>query len=143
MELHPGYFKAEQIVALTADQSKVRWERVDHCYAQDNRCFDTACTIVREAVDCGDLALPPGIGIETVVFGLWSITFGAHFIGSAMSKWPELGIKGTVYEGLTFNIQAMLDGLGWKPLAADFDYRAFAQSERERILADRLATRDH
>ncbi len=139
MELHPGYFKAEQIVALTADQSKVRWERVDHCYAQDNRCFDVACGIVREAIERGDLVLPEDVALETVVFGLWSINFGAHFIGSAMSKWPELGIQGTIYDGLSFNILAMLDGLGWRPLSTEFDYRAFAKEERERILADRLA----
>jgi AcrR family transcriptional regulator len=58
----------------------------------------TVMAAVREGVAAGDVRLTAGTTVEEIVYGLWALHYGQRTFHRA------------------------LDGVGWRPLAADHDY---------------------
>ena len=87
--------------------------------------------LVRDAVAQGDLVLPEGQTAESVVFGLWTMTYGG--LSVTFGK-PELShvLQGDPFEALRHNQHVLMDGYGWQPLSTEWDYGA----TRERVLAE-------
>ncbi len=77
--------------------------------------------MARDAVANGDLDLSLGITVEEVVFGLNAFSQGIfERIGSP----PPLVGVGDPRVVLRRMGGRLLDGLGWRPLSSEWDYRA-------------------
>jgi len=139
VRLYPSHFRAEQIIELTGHGEKVSSERVERIETQEHRCFGICCGIVEEAVARGDLGLPDGVTPELVSFNLWSLSFGAHFLGDTLGRFEYTRFHGTVFEGVVIAVGAMMDGMGWKPLGKDHDWRETARTVRETVFAEEFA----
>jgi hypothetical protein len=87
--------------------------------------------IVHDAVAADELRLPLDVSPEELVFGLWSMTFGAYSMLATNPNLPNLGIvRG--YEAVRAHLRHMLDGYQWRPLTDQHDYDAVV----DRILHD-------
>lgn len=141
LRLFPAHFKAEQIILLTGDPDQLEGERLRQCYQHENRCFEIVTGIVRDGVASGDLLLPEHMTIDTFTFGLWSISFGAHYIGRTLGRFKDLHFEHGVYRALVAAVRVYLDGANFKPFTKEWDYEATEERVRQEIFAeeDRLA----
>lgn len=122
-ETAPHFFVVEQIVRASSIWEKTSPERreiMQHC---ERNCMAIVGGIVHDAVECGELVLDTQTKPEDVVFGLWSINWGAQTIASSSDALDKLGIR-SVVGALRECQNRMLDGFDWHPLATEFDYSA-------------------
>jgi len=129
VRLYPTHWQAEQIVRAASIQSKATRERLMALESTEMLCFTAVTGVIRDAIAAGDLEVTEPTMTEDLAFGLWSMSFGAHFISASN---PNLGAKGMgdTDRALRRNYNALLDGYGWQPLSTEIDYT----ETRERIL---------
>lgn len=140
VEHFPFHFEVEQIVRANSIWEKTSPERRALMESCERNCMATVVQIVRQAVAEGDLKLPEGICPEEIVFGMWSIYFGAQIITHSSSALAEIGLADPA-SSLRTNQNMMLDGYGWQPLSADFDFPAHMdQVKRDRFRHEQFAS---
>ena len=106
----------------------------------EGRCVGIVGGIVRDALSQGDLELPPEVTPEDLVFGLWSMSFGAFTIIATSDSLTNLGIKDPP-AAVRLNIAMILDGYGWRPLSSDHDYNATRQRIAHEVFSHELQQR--
>ena len=120
--LHPHYFRSELIIHMADLESRASSGRREAMTRQDQCVAAWLREIVQEAVEVGDL---PGASISTagdVAFSLFSMAVGTHL---CVVNFPHVVEQlGVVSPPSTMidNAQALLDGLGWRPLRSEWDY---------------------
>ena len=96
--------------------------RQKELFKNGNRELEIHVGVVREAIEKGDLILPKGTDEYQIIFTLMSTTFGGYVMRESdspvMKKWFD---RIRFREGVFGEI--VLDGLGWKPLSTEWDYR--------------------
>lgn len=135
LEQFPHFFIVEQIVRASSIWEKTsadRRELMQHC---ERTCMAIISGIVRDAVESGDLRLAEGVAPEDIVFGLWSINWGAQTIMRSSDSLQEIGIPNPL-AALRRNQNAMLDGHGWRPLSAEYDYNDHMDRVKQELFCD-------
>ncbi|TWU03000.1 TetR/AcrR family transcriptional regulator [Stieleria varia] len=99
-------------VAVWEKASDQRKQMMATC---EQRCMAMVSQVGREALESGDLVLPRERGIEDVVFGLWSLTYGGMIIDATSPGLDQIGIRDT-YAAIRRNCHALMDGYQWQPL---------------------------
>ena len=84
--------------------------------------MDVLMGVVEDAVRDGDLTLPDGQPPCTVLNGLWTMSIGHHQLSSQMPLPPFDAVD--LHQVHWSNYNTFLDGSGWTPLSADWDYGA-------------------
>ncbi len=135
LRLYPHYFHLEQVVRLPSVWEKTSENRRTFMRVSEAQCKGIAGGVVRDAVACGDLTLSAGVTPEIVVFGLWSLTFGANVIILSGSPLEELGVADPL-EALRTSQMMLLDGFGWRPFTADYPYDEADERLRTDVFAD-------
>lgn len=120
---YPSYLRTEQILHASSMREKCALDRTESVEGGENRCGSIIMGIVRDAVSQVDLRLPADSQPGELMLGLWSLSFGSHFLASSGHPQRQLGI--TDLRGvLRRNCHALMDGWGWKPLSSEWDYDA-------------------
>jgi AcrR family transcriptional regulator len=122
VRIHPHHFHSERIIKMASLKERVSDERLNDLKSEQNQCFGKVRAIVQSAIDCGDLSLPPKLSPSDIVMALWSLSMGGY---SLMHTERELLIENGVtapFNGVRVHCHALLDGYGWKPLTAGWDY---------------------
>ena len=132
VRLYPHHFAVEQLVRSGSIWEKTTPNRRSfllHCEAS---CMRVLGGVVRDAVTAGDLNLRAGITPVDVVFGLWSMNFGAYII---ITSTDTLGFQGIPdpERTLWLNLSTLLDGYQWRALSTDVDYEAIAQEIAQQL----------
>lgn len=135
VQLHPHHFQVEQVVRLSSVWEKTSPERRQTLRACDAACMGVVGGIVRDAVAAGDLQLAEGSAPEHVVFGLWSMAFGAFTMLASGAPLHELGIAEPI-AALQQNYDALLDGYKWRPLSAELDQQAILARIQQEVLRE-------
>jgi len=131
VRLFPDHFAVEQVINSRSVWEKTSENRRQLMLAAETKCMHIVSGVVRDAIAHGDLQLPPETTPEELVFGLWSLTFGAHSILSTGESLADLGVK-QPFSAIRMNINHMLDGYGWRPMFAELDHDALMKRiERE------------
>jgi AcrR family transcriptional regulator len=136
--LHPEHFVVEQLVRIPSIWEKTSARRQQLLYRAETGCLTLVSGIVHEGVGAGDLVLPEGLNAEELVFGLWSMTFGAYSMLATNSNLPALGVVNG-YDAVRSHLRHMLDGYHWRPLDAELDYDLVAHRVLELHFADEMA----
>lgn len=123
VRLYPEHFQIEQIVFVASIWEKTSEKRRFQMRSGQQGCMGIVAGIVRDAVASRDLVLPPEMTPEDLVFGIWSMSFGAHSIIAQSGSLTELGIE-EPFLSIRHSINHALDGFGWKPLSTAYDYLA-------------------
>ena len=124
--LFPEHLRLEQIIRVDSITRKASAERQQRLRELSARCMGLLNGIVEEAVARGDIVRVGVVSPAELVFGLWSITTGAQVI---VGTGVDLDQKGVANPQLAIRsvMGLLLDGLGWRPLSVDYDYREAAQ----------------
>jgi len=131
VERYPQHFSVEQIVRSASIWEKTSEERRQIMQSCERRCISIVGAIVHDGLARGDLELPAGRSPEDLVFGLWSLNFGAYTIITSSESLGESGIADPI-AALRQNQNLMLDGYHWRPLSSEQDFNeTFDQVKRE------------
>lgn len=135
VERFPHHFAVEQIVRASSIWEKTSEERQKMMQSCESRCMQIISGIVRDGLAHGDLAMPEGRTPEDLVFGLWSLNFGAYTIMATSDSLGDNGIANPV-AALRDNQSFMLDGYGWRPFSHEVDYQALMDRVRAEVFSD-------
>jgi AcrR family transcriptional regulator len=133
--LHADRFRVEQIVRSASIWEKTSEKRRVTMQSCEARCMGILAGIVRDAIAQGDLTLPDNSHPEDLVFGLWSITYGAYSIITDNQSLLNLGIADP-FASVQANQISLIDGYHWRPLSTEHDYQAVYQRITEELFAD-------
>lgn len=129
----PRYTRGEMLIYLDAVREKVRAEFCETMFAHEGALFTKVTGIVRDAIDAGDLALPPGLGIQDFTYVHWANIYGAMCISNSGAPLQALGV-GDVSRAMKAFGRTYLDALGWRPLSTEFDYRVTMREVYEQVI---------
>ncbi len=135
VEQYPHHFAVEQIVRSASIWEKTSEERRQFMQVCEGRCMQIVGGIARDGLAHGDLELPEERSAEDVVFGLWSLNFGAYTIVTSSESLEENGIRDPI-AALRHNQNLMLDGYNWRPLYSDRDYDAVMDRVKREVFGN-------
>ena len=144
--LHPVRFLLVVSAKTPAVMEKTSERRLEQLRALDESIFGKVLTVVEQAIREGDLILPDHLDPRQVTFANWASSFGT--ISLLHGHYGDTTCRdGLQLERELFNnINIVLDGLNWRPLSSDSNYRqTIARIEKE-LFAEELqsvATLNH
>ena len=119
-QLHPMDTQNIQTVKNNAVREKVSEDKLSEMESLEQKITHITRSIVQEAIDCGDLAKEHQDNINTIVFGCWSMHYGALILDQSDIPLHELGFN-PVVNMLWKNANIYLDGYQWLPLSTTTD----------------------
>lgn len=131
--LHPKYFQLDLMLHSQSFWMEASPERRMAHGRMGERCFRVMDAIVQAAREAGDL--PPEPDTDAVKFSLIAVTMGSH----AMALEPEIQRLCRLRDPLEAtrrNQDLVCDGLGWRPLLADWDYTATDRRIRAEVFPE-------
>ncbi len=121
---HPQHMKLKHYVLTEAVWEQTSEARRNEALACSGPMSEIVNRIVRDAVNCGDLQAH-GLSATAVSLGPWSLCEGLTALGQVKGLLESLEIADI--ERLLFrHMQALLNGMVWKPLADPADEAASA-----------------
>lgn len=122
-QLHPLDAQNLQIIKINAVREKVSETKLKEMEALERNITQIAMSVVQQAIDCGDLPADVASFADSIVFGCWSMHYGALLLDQSDIPLSDLGFS-PVVQLLWLNTQKFLDGYGWRPLSNTTDSEA-------------------
>jgi len=119
-QLHPMDKHNIQTVKNNAVREKVSEYKLVEMETLEHKITKIAHNIVQQAIDCGDLDKKHRDHINTIVFGCWSMHYGALLLDQSDIPLQDLGFS-PVVKMLWDNTNIYLDGYQWQPLSSTTD----------------------
>ena len=135
VRIYPSHFHVEQLIRSYSIWEKTSEKRRQTMRSCEMRCMGIVSGVIRDGVAQGDLELPDSTCPENVVFGLWSLTYGAHSIIATSGSLNDLGIDDPFF-AVHHAINMCLDGYRWQPLSDDYDYDGLFEQLKTEVFAD-------
>lgn len=119
-QLHPMDRHNIQTVKINAVREKISEDKLAEMEALEHRIKKITRSIVEDAIDRGDLDKKHQDVIDAIVFGSWSMHYGALLLDQSDIPLHELGFN-PVVNMLWKNSNIYLDGYQWQPLSTTID----------------------
>jgi AcrR family transcriptional regulator len=119
-QLHPMDTQNIQTVKNNAVREKISEFKLAEMELLEEKITNIARSIVQQAIDCGDLDNRHQDNINTIVFGCWSMHYGALMLDHSDIPLHELGFS-PVVTMLWESANIYLDGYQWQPLSTEID----------------------
>jgi len=119
-QIHPMDVQNIQTVKNNAVREKVSDYKLSEMESLEHKITKIARSIVQEAIDCGDLSKAHQKNVNTIVFGCWSMHYGALMLDQSDIPLQDLGFS-PVVNMLWHNSNIYLDGYNWQPLSTTYD----------------------
>jgi AcrR family transcriptional regulator len=109
-----------QILTSNAVRERVSNTKLAEIGALEHQVIKITADVVQQAIDCGDLADKYQSQISSIVFGCWSMHYGAIMLSQSDIPLSDLGFKSAI-DLLWQNVNTYLDGYEWTPLSREID----------------------
>lgn len=119
-QLNPMDSQNIQTVKNNAVREKVSKEKLAEMESLEQKITKIAQSIVQDAIDCGDLNNKHQNHVSSIVFGCWSMHYGALLLDQSDIPLHEMGFS-PVVKMLWHNSNIYLDGYDWQPLSTTTD----------------------
>lgn len=119
-QLNPMAAQNIQIIKINAVRDKISQEKLLEMESLEKRITQIAISIVLDAIECGDLPKEVAQIADSIVFGCWSMHYGALLLDQSDIPLEDLGFS-PVVQLLWLNTQKFLDGYSWQPLSSETD----------------------
>jgi AcrR family transcriptional regulator len=135
--LYPRHVIPQALGQATWERPKRRNRRVDRLQVLQTEDEQLIAKVARDAVEAGDLVLGSGMTLEETLFALHALTQGIFARFGSLP--PPEGVADP--RGVLRRAGGrLLDGLGWRPLSHEWDYReTISRVYREVFTAGLLA----
>ncbi len=128
---HPDYFHVELMLKSASFWDRASEERKHLHSLQASRTFLAVNNLVQEAFRVGDIS-KIRTRPEEVTFGLIAVSMGSHIAAASREIAVACALADPFAVALK-NADIFCDGIGWKPLFADWDYVATDQRIRKEL----------
>jgi AcrR family transcriptional regulator len=125
--LHPYHYHSELIIKMANLEERASTERRESLNKVQCQCVGYLLEIVEDAIEQGDLVLPPTFRPGDMVFSVLTFVLGAQTV---VLNFPDLLSELGVVEPRLVSrqsIHALLDGFQWRPLSTEWDYQSTFQ----------------
>lgn len=119
-QLHPLDSQNIQTVKNNAIREKVSNEKLIEMESLERKITTIAQSIVQQAIDSGDLDKKYQQHVSNIVFGFWSMHYGALLLDQSGIPLDQLGFN-SVVQMLWTNTNIFLDGYQWQPVSDTTD----------------------
>ncbi len=136
-QLNPMDSQNIQTVKNNAVREKVSKEKLTEMESLEQKITKIAQSIVQEAIDCGDLDKKLQDQVSTIVFGCWSMHYGALLLDQSDIPLHELGFS-PVVKMLWDNANIYLDGYQWQPLSTSTDSKKLFEKISSALFDDKI-----
>lgn len=134
--LHPQYFRSELVIKMANLEERASGERRATLRQNDRKIFGWLLDIIRAAADREDLQLESPRTAESIVFAVFAQVIGTH---TAILNYGEIVLDLKIkapFSVLRNNLDALLDGFGWRPLHSKWDYSKTYRRIVQEVFAD-------
>ena len=132
---HTNHFEFERMLRIPSILEKTSEKRQSVMQMCESTCMQIVGGIVRDAIASGDLEITDSMTAEEVVFGLWSLHYGAQNIIASSENLEQIGLFQPV-ETMVVHSSRLLDGLGWRPLSSEFDEKKMIEQIQSEVFKD-------
>ena len=136
-QLHPMDSQIVQTVKNHAVREKISEEKLAEMECLEHKSTKIAHSIVQDAINCGDLVKKLQDHISTIVFGFWSMHYGAILLDRSDIPLQELGFS-PVVKMLWHNTNIYLYGYQWSPLSTTGDSGKLFKKISSALFADNI-----
>lgn len=121
-QIHPTSFLCVLMAKTPAVLERASKARLEHQIILEQETTALVDKLLSTAITSGDINENRKQHVESLCFALWSMSFGSNalLINAAEAKAVS---RLDTNNALLFNINALLDGIGWKPLSSECDYQ--------------------
>ena len=124
--LYPNWPVLEETTYANALRGRTSPARRDDLRREQRVAYESFLRCVREAIAAGDLELPRSVTTDHLIFTL--STFSTGLFAPNSRGLPDLAEKRPDPRAAMRRLgSAFLDGVGWKPLTSEWDYRRTLQ----------------
>ncbi|MCG6936672.1 MAG: TetR/AcrR family transcriptional regulator [Gammaproteobacteria bacterium] len=120
LQLNPMDSQNILTVKNNAIREKISKEKLIEMESLEREITTIAKSIVQQAIDIGDLDNKHQHHLSTIVFGFWSMHYGALLLDQSGIPLEQLGFS-PVVQMLWTNANIFLDGYQWQPLSTVTD----------------------
>lgn len=107
-------FLVEQCIRNQSIWDKSSEQRQNLIRQCEGQCMGIVAGIVRDAVSCGELNIPPSLTPEELVFGFWAINYGSQILTYSSPSLPAIGINDP-FNAIRVHCCTLLNGFAWQP----------------------------
>jgi len=136
-QLHPMDSKTIQTVKNNAVREKISELKLDEMESLEHKITKIAQSIVQEGIDSGDIDQKHQDHVSTIVFGCWSMHYGALLLSQSDIPLKDLGFS-PVVAMLWQNSNLYLDGYQWQPLSTTTDSKKLFKKISSALFEDEL-----
>ncbi len=134
-DLHPDYITTQLILEVQDIDEKASPERAGRIRFLHASLRERVLSMMKLGIREGNLHLRDDAEKEELLFGLVALSWGALVTGTDPEDKRLLYMDVDLGQGLIRNIDALLDGYGWRPLSKDRNH----EDVRGRILREVFA----
>jgi len=136
-QLHPMDSKTIQTVKNNAVREKISELKLGEMESLEHKITKIAQSIVQEGIDSGDIDQKHQDHVSTIVFGCWSMHYGALLLSQSDIPLKNLGFN-PVVAMLWQNSNLYLDGYQWQPLSTTTDSKELFKKISSALFEDEL-----
>ena len=133
--LNPTQFMCVLSSQTPAIKQKADSDRLLEQQALDNEMTHFCDTLFMQAVQCKELT--GDISVENATFASWALSFGTIALMTQAAGTLPVD-RADADEGLLNNVNILMDGMGWRPLTSDWDYKSTWRRIGEQVFAVEL-----
>ncbi len=127
-----------QTVKSHSVREKIRPEKLAELESLEREISAITRDVVLDALACGDLPASESDHADCIVFGIWSMHYGALLLENSDIPLDKLGY-GPVVSMMWRNANRFLDGYGWQPVSTgDHDDEVRLKKLTRALFADEL-----
>ncbi|WP_027250887.1 TetR/AcrR family transcriptional regulator [Photobacterium halotolerans] len=147
MGVHVAYHifaRLEPILSTCLLTAKTPWvidkassTRVEILNQLEEQMIDNADAIVNRALEEGSLAMSAAVSTDAVVFANWSLAVGSNALVTNATNSRCIHRLQDPFTILN-NINMLLDGMNWKPLSSERDYKRLWKHIEQTFFAEEI-----
>lgn len=138
-QINPMAAQNIQIIKINAVREKINPEKLIEIEALEKRITEIAKNVVQDAINCDDLPRETSETAGSIVFGCWSMHYGALLLEQSDIPLENLGFSPTV-QLLWINTQKFLDGYNWLPRSTDTDSETMFEKISSDLYSNEIKT---
>jgi len=136
----PLHFYLREILDVHINRlnHKASPERQKELFNNEKRVSEIVIELIREAVEIGDLILPENIDECQIFITMQSTILGSYVLRESDSEvYSKLFNRNQLWSNDIGRI--FLDGIGWRPLSSEWDYRATRKRFYQEVFPELLS----
>ena len=119
-QLHPVELQNMQFISSQAVREKVSIEIQQEVLLREQKITEKVSSIVKQAMQDGDIKEPHACLPDAIVFGLWTMGYGSNLLHLSGIPFEKIGMCQPL-DMMWLNSHKLLDSYHWHPLSSEFD----------------------